>query len=416
MAEREAAHGELSHPLDPRLEAALDERGLLPLYSHQARAVDAALSGRDVALSTPTASGKSLCYHVPVAQAMLTDPSARALYLFPTKALTQDQLRGLRSLLPTKLAARVAIFDGDTPTGERSAVRRSAQAVFTNPDMLHVGMLPHHRTWARLWQSLRYVVIDEMHVYRGVFGSHVANVHAAAPQAVRALRQRSRLHPLLRHHRQSRRTCGAPDRQTGGGDRGRRRAPRGEALRLLEPAGRPRGDTYPGGQHVVCAAGDAREARGADARVRAHAAAGGGRLPGRPQTPRPRRRRTGGARSTLPRLVPAGGAPRGGAGDAQRRPDGRRRDERAGAGHRHRRAGYDRPHRLSGKRREHVAAGRAQRTHARGRAEHPRGARRPARPVPHAPPGLRLRTLARARAHTAGQPVRAGPPPEGRGV
>jgi len=176
MAEREAVHGELEYPLDPRLEAALEARGLLPLYSHQARATDAALSGRDVALATPTASGKSLCYHVPVAQAMLTDPSARALYLFPTKALTQDQLRGLRGLLPPKLASRVAIFDGDTPTGERSAVRRSAQAVFTNPDMLHVGMLPHHRTWARLWQSLRYVVIDEMHVYRGVFGSHVANV------------------------------------------------------------------------------------------------------------------------------------------------------------------------------------------------------------------------------------------------
>ena len=176
IAGREAAHGELAHALDPRLEGALAQRRLLPLYTHQARAVDAALSGRDVALATPTASGKSLCYHVPVAQAMLTDPSARTLYLFPTKALAQDQLPGLKGLLPPKLAGRVAIFDGDTPTGERSAVRRSAQAVFTNPDMLHVGMLPHHRTWARLWQSLRYVVIDEMHVYRGVFGSHVANV------------------------------------------------------------------------------------------------------------------------------------------------------------------------------------------------------------------------------------------------
>ena len=198
MAEREAAHGELAHALDPRLETALDERGLLPLYTHQARAVDAALSGCDVALATPTASGKSLCYHVPVAQAMLTDTNARALYLFPTKALTQDQLRGLKGLLPPKLAARVAIFDGDTPTGERSAVRRSAQAVFTNPDMLHVGMLPHHRTWARLWQSLRYVVIDEMHVYRGVFGSHVANVcggSAGCARTTAATRSSSSVRP-----------------------------------------------------------------------------------------------------------------------------------------------------------------------------------------------------------------------------
>ena len=176
IAARTASSGETPKSLDPRIEAALSERGLLPLYTHQAQAVDAALQGRDVALVTPTASGKSLCYHVPVAQALLTDPSARALYLFPTKALTQDQLRGLRGLLPPKLASQVEIFDGDTPQGERSAIRRSARVVFTNPDMLHVGLLPHHSLWARLLRSLRYVVIDEMHVYRGVFGSHVANV------------------------------------------------------------------------------------------------------------------------------------------------------------------------------------------------------------------------------------------------
>ena len=176
IAERAARHSEMTLPLDPRLHAALDARGLLPLYTHQAQAADAALSGQDVALATPTASGKSLCYHVPVAQTMLTNPSACALYLFPTKALTQDQLRGLRGLLPPKLASRVAIFDGDTPMQERSGIRRSAQVVFTNPDMVHVGMLPRHSGWARLLRSLRYVVIDEMHVYRGVFGSHVANV------------------------------------------------------------------------------------------------------------------------------------------------------------------------------------------------------------------------------------------------
>lgn len=173
---RPASNGDAPEGLDPRVEAALGERGLLPLYAHQTRAIESALRGRDVALVTPTASGKSLCYHVPVAQAMLTDPSARALYLFPTKALAQDQLRGLRGLLPPKLAAQVGIFDGDTPWGERGAIRRSARAVFTNPDMLHVGMLPRHSHWARTLRSLRYVVVDEMHVYRGVFGSHVANV------------------------------------------------------------------------------------------------------------------------------------------------------------------------------------------------------------------------------------------------
>ena len=176
VPQRPAAHAPLSHDLVPSLEAALSARGQMPLYTHQAHAIDTALDGRDMAVVTPAASGKSLCYHVPVAQALLTDPSARALYLFPTKALAQDQLRGLQGLLPPKLAAKVAIFDGDTPSAERSGIRRSAQAVLTNPDMLHFGMLPNHRAWPRLLPSLRYVVIDEAHVYRGVFGSHVANV------------------------------------------------------------------------------------------------------------------------------------------------------------------------------------------------------------------------------------------------
>ena len=176
VPQRPAAHAPLSHDLVPSLEAALSARGQMPLYTHQAHAIDTALDGRDTAVVTPAASGKSLCYHVPVAQALLTDSAARALYLFPTKALAQDQLRGLQGLLPPKLAAKVAIFDGDTPSAERSGIRRSAQAVLTNPDMLHFGMLPNHRAWPRLLPSLRYVVIDEAHVYRGVFGSHVANV------------------------------------------------------------------------------------------------------------------------------------------------------------------------------------------------------------------------------------------------
>ena len=129
-----------------------------------------------MAVVTPAASGKSLCYHIPVVQALLDDPTSRALYLFPTKALAQDQLRGVRELLPPAMRHRAAIFDGDTPHHERSALRRSAHVVLSNPDMLHLGILPRHRSWARLLAGLRYVVVDEAHVYRGVFGSHVANV------------------------------------------------------------------------------------------------------------------------------------------------------------------------------------------------------------------------------------------------
>ena len=154
----------------------MGDQGLVPLFTHQAQAIDAVLDGKDVAVVTPAASGKSLCYNVPVAQALLTDPTAKALYLFPTKALAQDQIGGLQALLTEKQASRVAIFDGDTPSPERRSIRRSANVVLTNPDMLHYGILPNHRAWGRLLPSLKYVVVDEAHVYRGVFGSHVANV------------------------------------------------------------------------------------------------------------------------------------------------------------------------------------------------------------------------------------------------
>ena len=196
LPQRDALYAGLAHELHPTLTAALAEAGQLPLFTHQAAAVDAVLDGRDVAVVTPAASGKSLCYAVPIAQAMLDDPSTRALFLFPTKALAQDQLVGIQALLTPKSASRIAIFDGDTPSSERSAVRRTAHGLLTNPDMLHYGMLPNHRVWARFWQSLRYVVIDEAHVYRGIFGSHVANVlrrlqricrhYGASPQFVLA--------------------------------------------------------------------------------------------------------------------------------------------------------------------------------------------------------------------------------------
>ena len=173
---REATHGELDDPLHPSLEQTLRDRGLLPLYRHQAEAINALLRGEHVAVATPAASGKSLCYHVPILQAMLEEKSSRALLLYPTKALAQDQLRTLDSLVPHKAQIRTAIYDGDTPPGDRGGIRRSARVLLTNPDMLHVGILPNHRGWAQTLSGLRYVVLDEAHVYRGVFGSHVAGL------------------------------------------------------------------------------------------------------------------------------------------------------------------------------------------------------------------------------------------------
>jgi DEAD/DEAH box helicase domain-containing protein len=163
--------------LDPRLLTALDRRGIGRPYIHQAEAIEHALAGRDVVVVTPTASGKTLAFAVPVLDAWLHDPDARSLWLFPTKALAQDQLAGLQDIavhLPGGL--RAATYDGDTAPGLRRAVRTDGNIVVTNPDMLHSGILPHHTSWVRLFQHLRYVVIDELHAYRGLFGSHLANV------------------------------------------------------------------------------------------------------------------------------------------------------------------------------------------------------------------------------------------------
>lgn len=163
--------------LDPRLRTALGKDGIARLYSHQARAVELVRQGRNVVLVTPTASGKTLCYNIPVLQGILEEPDTRALYLFPTKALAQDQMHEVHGLI-NETAANIGTYtyDGDTPDDARQAIRRRGHVVVTNPDMLHAGILPHHTKWQKLFMNLRYVVIDELHVYRGVFGSHFANV------------------------------------------------------------------------------------------------------------------------------------------------------------------------------------------------------------------------------------------------
>jgi DEAD/DEAH box helicase domain-containing protein len=174
---RAAQHSPFPGWLDERLVGALRGRGIEQLYSHQADALEALRAGRDIVVVTPTASGKSLCYDLPVLQALTEDPSARALYLFPTKALGQDQLASFRELaVDAGLSVAAGIYDGDTPGPIRSTIRAAGQVVVTNPDMLHAAILPHHTKWFQLFEQLRYVVVDEAHTYRGVFGSHVADV------------------------------------------------------------------------------------------------------------------------------------------------------------------------------------------------------------------------------------------------
>jgi DEAD/DEAH box helicase domain-containing protein len=177
IPEVQAKFAPLPADLRPDLVAALARRGVERLYSHQAEAYEAVRKGRHLVVVTPTASGKTLCYNLPVLQRLLESPEKRALYLYPTKALAQDQLAELSALkhgLPIEL--RVDTYDGDTPPGRRTAIREGGHVVMTNPDMLHAGLLPHHTRWRRLFSSLEFVVIDELHTYRGLFGSQVANV------------------------------------------------------------------------------------------------------------------------------------------------------------------------------------------------------------------------------------------------
>ncbi len=177
----EAAYAPFPAGLDPRLKAALETRGVRSLYVHQAEAVTHVAEGRNVVVTTPTASGKTLCYNLPVLDSILKKPATRALYLFPTKALAQDQMAELHELVGAigdidGDPIGVHTYDGDTPADARRTIRTRAHIVLSNPDMLHSGILPHHPRWAKLFENLEFVVIDELHAYRGVFGSHLANV------------------------------------------------------------------------------------------------------------------------------------------------------------------------------------------------------------------------------------------------
>ena len=174
---REAKYAPFPQELDARIVQVLKARGIERLYTHQRQALDCAFAGRDFVVVTPTASGKTLCYNLPVLNAILKDDAARALYLFPTKALSSDQVSELYSMVEA-LGADIKAFtyDGDTPASARTAIRQAGHVVVTNPDMLHQGILPHHTKWVRLFENLKYVVIDEIHAYRGVFGSNLANV------------------------------------------------------------------------------------------------------------------------------------------------------------------------------------------------------------------------------------------------
>lgn len=174
---RDAVIAEYPDSLHPKIKRTLLERGIQNLYIHQAASFNEVLQGRHIVAVTPTASGKTMCYNLPVLQGIMEDESARALYLFPTKALAQDQVTELQEIVERMgVDIKTHTYDGDTPPTVRQAIRNAGHIVVTNPDMLHSAILPHHTKWVKLFENLKYIVIDEVHTYRGVFGSHVANV------------------------------------------------------------------------------------------------------------------------------------------------------------------------------------------------------------------------------------------------
>ena len=225
-----AEFAEFPEGLHPRLREVLAARGFSLLYSHQRAACEAARAGRHTVVVTPTASGKTLCYNLPVLDTILREPDARALYLFPTKALAQDQLAELHSVVEA-LGADIGTFtyDGDTPGDARKAIRARAHVVVTNPDMLHKGILPHHTKWVKLFENLRYVVVDELHSHRGVYGSHVANIF-------RRLQRLCRFYGSDPQFLCSSATIGNPQELA--------EALTGKPMALVDRSGAPRGERY----------------------------------------------------------------------------------------------------------------------------------------------------------------------------
>lgn len=223
-----AKHAPIPDSLDPRIRAALIKRGVNELYTHQAHAFELATSGKDFVVATPTASGKSLCYVLPVLQALAKKPEARALFLFPTKALSRDQEESLRTLMKDAGLDHGAVtFDGDTPADARRAARERSGVILSNPDMLHAGVLPHHAGWARFFSGLEYVVVDELHAYRGVFGSHLANV-------LRRLDRVARFHGGNPKYLLASATIGNPEEHAS--------KMLGRPVELVTQSGAPRGD------------------------------------------------------------------------------------------------------------------------------------------------------------------------------
>ncbi|MDD4160535.1 MAG: DEAD/DEAH box helicase, partial [Synergistaceae bacterium] len=176
IKQEEARYGPFGD-LDPRIISSLKNRGIERLYSHQSLAFSIASSGKNIVVTTPTASGKTLCYNLPVLNSIVKNQSARALYLFPTKALAQDQLAEVQELaLSLEKGIKSFTYDGDTPSSKRQDIKNGANIVITNPDMLNTAILPHHSSWAGYFKELRFIVVDELHTYRGVLGSHLANL------------------------------------------------------------------------------------------------------------------------------------------------------------------------------------------------------------------------------------------------
>ncbi|NOY08157.1 MAG: DEAD/DEAH box helicase [Spirochaetes bacterium] len=177
IPERKGDYRDIPEEIDSRIKSALFNKGIKKLYAHQLKSYDAVRQGKNVVIVTPTASGKTLAYNLPVLQSLLKDRDAKAMYLFPTKALSQDQQAELNEImLKGELPLKIFTYDGDTPSSIRISVREEGRLIITNPDMLHTGILPNHTKWIRVFKSLKFIVIDEIHTYRGVFGSHMANL------------------------------------------------------------------------------------------------------------------------------------------------------------------------------------------------------------------------------------------------